>query len=313
MRFSSPRRGPRVVGGEMTLIRSRLVVLMIAVCHTSQTTADDGPTLRVMSFNIRYGTADDGPNHWDHRQELVVETIRTFAPDLLGTQEVLGFQRDYLAGQLPAYAVVGVGRDDGHEQGEMAAVYFLRDRFALVDQGHFWLSEQPNVAGSKSWDSALPRMVTRVKLRDRRNSMSPPICVLNTHFDHRGVTARLKSAQRLRMTINQWAPDCSVIVLGDFNAAVDSLPYQVLFAANAGQPACLIDTYRRTHPEVGDDEGTFHGFHATVTQGERIDWIGVSSDWSIVDAGIDRTVRDGRTPSDHFPVTAVIRQTRDGR
>ena len=120
-----------------------------------------------MSFNIRYGTAQDGVNQWDKRQGWVVETIRAFAPDLLGTQETLGFQRDFLAMSLADYEGLGVGRDDGAEKGEMMALFYRRDRFEKLDGGHFWLSESPAEVGSKSWDSSLPRMVTWVKLRQR--------------------------------------------------------------------------------------------------------------------------------------------------
>ena len=104
--------------------------------------------LKVVSFNIRYGTAADGENHWDKRREFLVETIRILSPDLLGTQETLGFQRDYLAKGLSHYDHLGVGRDDGKEAGEMMALYFRRDRFEKLESGHFWLSEMPDVVGN---------------------------------------------------------------------------------------------------------------------------------------------------------------------
>lgn len=85
--------------------------------------------VRVMSFNIRYGTARDGDNHWDKRKGLLVATIRAFGPDLLGTQETLAFQRDFLAGKLSGHQVFAAGRDDGKESGEMAALYWRKDRF----------------------------------------------------------------------------------------------------------------------------------------------------------------------------------------
>jgi hypothetical protein len=83
--------------------------------------AEQSPTVRVMSFNIRYGTAWDGSNKWDLRKEFLVDTIQAFNPDLLGTQETLGFQRDFLAKELPAYDHLGVGRIDGRADGEMMA------------------------------------------------------------------------------------------------------------------------------------------------------------------------------------------------
>src|SRR5262245_49393320 len=106
--------------------------------------------LRVMTFNVRYGTAKDEENHWDLRKEFLAETIKEFRPDLLGTQETLGFQRDFLAEKLPEYAVIGVGREDGKEKGEMMALYFKKERFEAPAEGHFWLSEMPEEVGSKS-------------------------------------------------------------------------------------------------------------------------------------------------------------------
>ena len=90
------------------------------------------PELHVMTYNIRYGTADDGPNRWDRRKEFLVETIRTFDPDLLGTQETLKFQRDYLAEQLPGYAAIGVGRNDGRDDGVLHGPPPAGPRVALV-------------------------------------------------------------------------------------------------------------------------------------------------------------------------------------
>src|SRR5436189_387541 len=131
--------------------------------------------VRVMSFNIRYGTADDGENRWERRKEFLAETIASFNPDLLGTQETLGFQRDYLAEKLPGYEVLGVGRDDGKEKGEMMALYYKKERFKQIEGGHFWLSETPDKVGSKSWDSSLPRMVTWAKLTDLKNPGAAPL------------------------------------------------------------------------------------------------------------------------------------------
>ena len=131
-------------------IVARISVLLAALFVGSVASADDPspPSVTVMSFNIRYGTAKDGENHWDKRKEFLVETIKAFNPDLLGTQETIGFQRDYLAQNLPGYGVVGVGRDDGQEKGEMMAVYYRQSRFEKQAEGHFWLSETPETVGS---------------------------------------------------------------------------------------------------------------------------------------------------------------------
>jgi acetyl esterase/lipase/endonuclease/exonuclease/phosphatase family metal-dependent hydrolase len=265
------------------------------------------PEVRVMSFNIRYGTADDGENRWERRKEFLAETIAAFHPDLLGTQETLGFQRDYLAEKLAGYEVLGVGRDDGKEKGEMMALYYNKGRFKRTEDGHFWLSETSDEVGSKSWDSSLPRMVTWVKLTDLKKPAAPPVAFFNTHFDHRGTTARLESARLLRMKIAEIGKGCSVVLTGDFNTAEKSEPYAALFAKGADQESPVVDTFRVKHPDATENEGTFSNFKRDAVKGARIDWIGASRDWEVMEAGIDRTAKEGRTPSDHFAVTAVLR------
>lgn len=285
-----------------------LAALGLAVSSPSTSrAAEAADDVRVMSYNIRYGTAPDGENHWDRRKAALVEAIRAFAPDLLGTQEALAFQRDYIAGQLSDYDSLGAGRDDGGDAGEMAALYYRRTRFEKLDAGHFWLSQAPDVAGSRGWDSALPRMVTWVKLRDRSSPEGPPLVFFNTHFDHQGATARLESARLLRGRIAALVKGSAVVVTGDFNTGEGSPPYAALFGRIELYPSPVVDSYRAVRPQRGADEGTFSGFAATATQGERIDWIGVSRHWLVLQAAIDHTSHDGRTPSDHFAATAVLR------
>jgi endonuclease/exonuclease/phosphatase family metal-dependent hydrolase len=263
--------------------------------------------VRVMSFNIRYGTANDGDNHWDKRKDLLVETIKAFDPDLLGTQETLGFQRDFLATHLGQYDVLGVGRDDGAERGEMTALYYKRSRFEKLDGGHFWLSETPDQPGSKSWDTSLTRMVTWVKLRDKLHPKAKPLAFFNTHFDHRGEVARLESARLLHRRVEEMSKTCSVIVTGDFNTDEGSAPYKALFNVDGSKQPLIRDVYRVVHPVRETNEGTFSNFKSDTTTGPRIDWIGISKEWQAVKAAIDRTARNGHTPSDHFAMTAVLR------
>lgn len=286
------------------------IALCIGVCVCLLNRAETGetPAIKVMSFNIRYGTAADGENHWNKRKDFLAETIRAYHPHLLGTQETLAAQRDYLAKQLEGYDGLSAGRDDGKDKGEMAALFWRRERFEKLQGGHFWLSDLPDKPGSKGWDAALPRISTWVKLRDRKAPDSKPILFVNTHFDHLGVKAREESMRLMRERIETLGKGCSIIVTGDFNAGEDSVPYQILFGKQDGKESLLLDTFRRAHPVRGKEEGTFNGFRPTATAGARIDWIGCSRDWTVLKADIDRTVRDGRTPSDHFPVTAELKR-----
>ncbi|AGA24708.1 endonuclease/exonuclease/phosphatase family protein [Singulisphaera acidiphila] len=279
-----------------------LALSLAALC--AEPTRNDA--VRVMGYNIRYATASDGKNVWDNRKDFLAETIKEFNPDLLGTQETLARQRDDLAARLDGYDLLAAGRDDGGEKGEMMALFYRTDRFEKLAGGHFWLSETPERAGSKSWDTSLPRMTTWVKLRDKTNPATSPIAFFNTHFDHRGRKARLESARLLRKKIGELGEGCRIVVTGDFNSDEGSEPYQALFEA-AEPSRTVLDTFRVAHPTKAKGEGTITDFRAGVSSGPRIDWIGCSTDWEVQEAAIVHAARDGRTPSDHHAVTTVLR------
>lgn len=291
--------------------------LTLALCLAgvmNHLSAAETTDLRVMSFNIRFGSANDGTNAWPNRREFLIETILAFNPDILGTQETLASQRDDLARALPDYNNHAAGRDDGRDKGEMMAIYYRRNRFEKLAEGHFWLSTTPDTAGSKSWDSSLPRMVSWLKLKDKNQPDAPPIAFFNTHFDHRGAKARTESARLIQTRIEEIGKGCRVILTGDFNTPEASEPYKILFeSANSSEKPNqqnklqLIDTFRFIKPVRTPDEGTYSNFKPGPNSGGRIDWIGASRDFKILDAGIDRTSKEGRTPSDHFPVFAVLR------
>lgn len=294
----------------MTLLRSFLLVAVLAVSANSFLRAADPDAageITVMSYNIRYGTAKDGENHWDKRKEFLAETIKAANPDLLGTQETLGFQRDFLAETLPTHEVLAAGREDGKEQGETTAIYWRKERFEKLDGGHFWLSTTPGEAGSMGWDTSLPRMATWVRLKDKTNP-GKPVLWINTHFDHRGPVARLESSKLIRNRLGELGKDCSLIVTGDFNAGEGSEPYLAMFAARENEESPVVDSLRIAQPTRAENEGTTTPFLSAPGKGARIDWIAVSRDWKVIAAAIERPDRDGRTASDHFPVTAVIRR-----
>lgn len=286
---------------------STVILLFVVASIYGDERFPDGVPIRVMSFNIRYGTANDGDNHWSKRKDFLAETIKTFDPDLLGTQETLAEQRDFLAKQLVGYETWGVGRDDGQNRGEMAALFYRSARFEKIDGGHFWLSESPEKVGSKGWDAALPRIASWVKLRDRSHPKEKLVFFLNTHFDHRGEKARVEAATLIRQQLGKLGEGCRCVVTGDFNAGEGSDPYKALFDEASGKPSAVVDTWRAIHAMRGKSEGTFNGFQPAATDGERIDWIACTRDWDVRVVGIDRTIRANKVPSDHFPVTAVLR------
>ncbi len=287
-------------------------VILPAILTTAQesvpSTSSTRDSIRAMSFNIRLGVAKDGPNHWDKRKDFVVQTIKNYDADVIGTQETWDFQAKYLSENLPGYTYVGRSRQND-DNGEQCGILFRDSRFDKLIEGHFWLSETPDRPGSKSWDSSLPRMVTWLKLWDRTNERS--LYIVNTHFDHIGKSARAEGARMIREFVSGLPAPADVVVTGDFNAAEGAAPYVALFgklpAANGAELASpLINTYRETHPQATEPEGTFSAFNGSV-QGARIDWVAVTRGFNIESATIDRTSFNGRYPSDHYPVTAELR------
>jgi endonuclease/exonuclease/phosphatase family metal-dependent hydrolase len=254
--------------------------------------------LHVMSFNIRYGSADDGPNHWDLRKDFLASVVAEVSPDVIGLQEALHHQIEFLLGRLPEYAMLGVGRDDGKRAGEYTAILYRRDRLTVEDSGTFWFSDTPEVPGSTSWGNTITRICTWARFR---TASGAPIYVYNLHLDHRSQPSREKSVALLRQRIEARTPKAPFIVTGDFNAG-ESNP--VIAAMTAG--GFVRDSFRVLHPDASP-AGTFTSFRLGNVETEKIDYVFVSEGIEVLEADIIRTSRDGRYPSDHFPVTARVR------
>jgi endonuclease/exonuclease/phosphatase family metal-dependent hydrolase len=246
-----------------------------------------------MSFNVRYGTAQDGLDHWLLRKGHVVATVNLEDPDLLGLQEALPFQASFLAEAMPEHESYGPGRSGPEGEDEACTLLWRRDRFEALARGVFWLSPTPDQVASSGWDAALPRICTWARLRDRHTAHI--FVFANTHFDHRGREARLESAGLLA----EWFEDERVLLVGDFNAGESSKPMELLRSAG------FVDPFRVIHPEESD-VGTFTGFRDTPGAA-KIDHVLVRGTAEVLAAAINRSRFDGRWPSDHLPVTASLR------
>ena len=176
--------------------------------------------INVMSFNIRYDNPEDSLDNWKFRKDRAANAIRFYNVDILGTQEVLHNQLEDLKQRLPEYDVIGVGREDGKEKGEYSALWYKKDRFTLIDSGYFWLSETPEVAGSKGWDGACERIASWAKLKDKVSGKE--VFALNTHLDHVGIVARCEGISLMLNKVNQLSDGLPVIVTGDFNSEPES-------------------------------------------------------------------------------------------
>lgn len=273
--------------------------------RAAQVQPSEPPAIAVMTFNIRYGTADDGENSWPYRRELVFDVIREQAPDILGVQEALRFQLDELRAAFPEYAKIGVGRDDGLEIGEFSAVLYRAERFEVADYGTFWFSETPDVPSiAVNWGARLPRVCSWARLVEKESGRA--FYVYNVHFSSRSREARERSAELLVDRIADRSHSDPVIVTGDFNSGEDN-PAMLYLKGEAEPlpPLSFRDSFRVLYPSA-TDVGTFNGFKGRST-GEKIDAILVSPGWKIESAAIISTSRSGRYPSDHFPVVAELR------
>ena len=278
-----------------SLLTGMLLCCWMAGCHSQRASgAEPGASLRVLSFNIRYGTAKDGQNRWELRRGQLLQSLREFRADLVGLQEALDFQVQEISEALPRYQVIGIGRDQGGG-GEQCTLLLDRERFRVLRSGTFWLSPEPEREASKGWDAALPRICTWAELEDRHSGQR--LAWLNTHFDHRGKRAREESARLIHRRAREFE-GLPVIVTGDLNAGEDS---QVLAYLKGGW---LRDSYRVHQPE-GAPAGTFNGFQDR-SSGPKIDYVLVCPRWDVQRAWIDRPRLAGRPPSDHEPVLADL-------
>jgi endonuclease/exonuclease/phosphatase family metal-dependent hydrolase len=257
-----------------------------------------------MSFNVRVATAPDGANHWQHRREMLFGTIESFMPDLLGLQEVQPTSQNEMTQRLNQYEIIAASTGT---QFNPTPIMVRRNRFKIERTGAFWLSPTPDQWESKGWDAAHPRVVTWAELRDLEHSRggdSARLFFVNTHWDHRGEQSRVESAKLLRERLPGLIGDAPVIITGDFNCPDGSEPHATMMS-DKHQPR-LIDSYRELHPQISADDFTFHGFRGENEKHFRVDWILHSDALRTAACAIDRTNMNGRYPSDHFPVTAVL-------
>lgn len=250
--------------------------------------------IRVMTFNVRYAS-DEGATRWAVRRPVMVELIRRAAPDVIGTQELLQRQGDDLTHALPGYRWFGRDRRGGHDNEHMGILY-RPDRLTLIEHGDFWLSETPDVVGSQSWGTDLPRMANWAVF-ETKGEKPHRFLFLDTHLAHRDedAEARDKAAALILARLPALAKDLPVVVAGDMNARPDTAAYR-RFAA------MLTDAWpaaaRREGPEM-----TFHDF--TGTPDRRIDYLFVRG-FRTQAIATDSYHRGKTYPSDHFPVAATL-------
>lgn len=252
-------------------------------------------SVKLMSFNIRYGTADDGDHCWDNRKAGAAAMIVDQKPAAFGVQEALDFQLDYFQENCPGYKYVGVGRDDGIKGGECMAVFYDSERLELEDWGTYWLSETPDVP-SYGWDAACRRTATWTLLKDKLYNKH--FYFVNTHLDHVGKEARRNGLALIVDRIGKMNPNGYPMALcGDFNMFLTDPAFNDLKQ--------MMNDARKDAPET-DWESTWHNW-GRISGTQPIDFIFYS--------GFSASLKFERVTgeyegvpyvSDHYPVTAVL-------
>ncbi len=270
-----------------------MLACALAMGSAGPAVAADAPPLRVMTFNVRV-PVDTGMNAWANRRDLMVQVIKDEHPDVLGTQELTEEQGEYLAAHLPGYAWFGQGREGG-TKGEHMGVFYRTDRLKVVRSGNFWLSDTPDVPGSKTWGQPYPRMVTWAHFEVRHGGGT--FDYFNTHFPYlpEDVHARMLSANEILQRIGKLPPSARVILAGDFNCSPDTPVHAKL---TQGLHDAWITATSRSGPAK-----TFHNF--TGIPDQRIDWI-LSRGFTARHVRTVTTHEGARYPSDHFAVVAEL-------
>lgn len=255
-------------------------------------------TVDVMSYNIRLGSVDDGENHWNIRKDKVKDLINYYEADFVGLQEAQKFQINYLLQDNALYDFVGKPRDDG-ENSEFSCIFYLKNKYKVLEQNTFWLSETPEKS-TKSWDAAYPRIVTYALFENIKTKKK--VWVLNTHFDHIGIIARQKSAEIILKKIKelQTKKNLPIILTGDFNS-LEADTWMKPFFENLqeARTSCITKPYA--------DKATWEGFNFKEKPTEQIDFIFSSKKNTVIRKY--RTITDFydfKYPSDHLPIITRI-------
>lgn len=262
--------------------------------------------LNLATYNLRNANKEDSldGNGWGKRFPVISQMVQFYGFDIWGTQEGKYLQLQDLLHQLPDYAYIGIGRDDGKVGGEFSAIFYNKKKLTAMDSGNFWLSED-TTKPNKGWDAVLPRICTWGRFKFNKGGKE--FYMFNLHMDHIGTVARAESAKLILKKIKDMKVDLPVVLTGDFN--VDQKSESFLLLDNS---KVLNDSYRLTDNKLAN-AATYNGFGKNLHQDDRIDHIFLTKQFKVLSYGIltdgyvDMTYKkdkDGimRYPSDHFPV-----------
>lgn len=275
-----------------------LSIIIFTACNNKRL-AENDILVKWCTFNIRYDNPADSLNNWKFRKDSVADFIAKNNFDVIGMQEVLDNQLNDLKKKLPQYSHVGVGREDGKTGGEYAPIFYLHDKYELLDSNTFWLSQYPDSAGFIGWDGACTRIATWAKLKDIKSGKI--FMAVNTHFDHVGTEARKKSALLIIDKIKEIVGNKPAILTGDFNVTDSSEAYKTITNNNF----VIKDAYKICDKKEGTTY-TFHDFgRIALEKRQKIDFIFVTPSIKVLETKIAEN-KNNFFLSDHNPHIATL-------
>ncbi|MEE1320061.1 MAG: endonuclease/exonuclease/phosphatase family protein [Acutalibacteraceae bacterium] len=252
-------------------------------------------TTRIMSFNVR--CANDGVQTITNRGKVSAEMLKVYMPDSFGVQECTPrWKRIIKRAVGDKYASVGRARDFYGPFTEYSSIYYLKDKYNLIDSGTFWLSETPDKAYTKSFNSMCYRIATWAVLENKETGER--YTHINTHLDHKLDSTRDAQMKVLIEQVLKITGEGKVVMTGDFNAYEDSSVYAV---------ACESFDDTKYIAKNTDKGPTFTKYGTKEDNGRgAIDFIFVSKGVKAESYKIIRNTVEGIYPSDHFPIVADI-------
>ncbi len=255
--------------------------------------------LNLMSYNIRYDITTSNASPWNERHKAISSQINRFDVDIVGMQEVLVHQKEQMLLDLPGYESIGVGRDDGKNAGEFSPIFYKEERFRVLKSGTFWLSPTPDIP-SKGWDAALNRICTYAQFFHLESKQS--FWVFNTHFDHVGEEARMKSSVLILQKIQEVTKGKREIVIfcGDLNLNDDHPTISFLQAQ-------MKDALLGSKQVKSNMNNTFNNFDLKNEASNRIDYIFTNKKVEILTFETIVEPFGISYPSDHFPILTTLK------
>ncbi len=257
-------------------------------------------SLLVASYNTAapWGNLIEG-TYTTRRAHLFAQQINNTLPDVLGVQELNSFWAEKMEELLPQYDYYGVkrGGDDKERTSEINAIYYLKDKFELLESDTFWISLTPETE-SRFEGAGCHRICSYVVLKNKETGFV--FAHMNTHLDNSSTDAQnlggkliAEKAEELKSKYD----NLSVVITGDFNQYPDGLAVQTLMDKGFAN-AC--DT-----AENGKAIGTYQGWGKDPYDAP-IDFIFADDTLKIKSYIVHEEKQDNSYVSDHFMITAEV-------